>query len=448
MGKERDDETAAAGPATAARLARQLRRTERERRLVGLVGRKLAESLDTQSTVTQIARLVIPEFADWSAVATFDDPHGPVLEALECAEPAKQELARRILDTYRVDLAAPHGIGRVIRTGESELVEEITPAFLEGLGPTPLCEALRALEATSFVCVPMLARGRIVGAVYMAMAGSGRRYSAANLELANELASLSGLAIDNARLLREAREAIRAREEFLSLASHELRTPLTTVLTQIQLALRLLGGAPDARVREALERAERQGQRLRKMVNDVLALAQFVSGNFRLVPESMDLVQVSRDVVATLPAATGLAVPPIAVTAPASVPGCWDRPRMRQAILALLDNALVYGGGQPIDVVVEERGPLVRWSVIDRGPGLDPAALARLFQPFRRGSRTGQVRGLGLGLFITRRIVEAHGGRIGYEGDPGTSTFWFEVPRNSAALTRTQEESGPPAVVG
>lgn len=229
-------------------------------------------------------------------------------------------------------------------------------------------------------------------------------------------------------------EAIRAREEFLSIASHELRTPLTSLHLNLQ-GLRRMTDKEDAasaaaqKVRVMVQRSLSQSERLGRLIKDLLDVSRILMRKLHLQGEPVDLVPIIRSAVETLLDAGAENPPVIEVEAPAEVSGTWDRARLEQVVLNLLSNAVKYGRGQPIRVHVTTDPATVTLRVVDQGIGMAPEFLVRMFNPFERGVSTGHYSGLGLGLYITRQIVEAHGGRIRVETQLGRgSTFIVELP--------------------
>jgi PAS domain S-box-containing protein len=236
---------------------------------------------------------------------------------------------------------------------------------------------------------------------------------------------------ERARLLQEAQAAIRARDDFLAIASHELRTPLTPLRLGLQRMQKLLQspGYSDVELRERLATVDRQVVRINRLVDSLLDLSRLQRGTLQLQIERCDLaalvrevVERSREVLKQAECETFLdAEGPVWVNA--------DRLRMEQVMENLLSNAVKYGAGQPVAVrCVAEEG-LARLSVQDGGIGIAPEDQQRIFERFERASSVRHYGGFGLGLFILREIVEAHGGRVSVASQPGTgATFTVVLP--------------------
>jgi GAF domain-containing protein len=257
----------------------------------------LAAILEYEATVEAVAGLAIPYLADWCSVDIVD-PEGTVRRvAVRHADPTKAPVARQMA-TYPADPAAMHPRTRVLRTGRSFLARDITEEGLATVTDNP--EQLRVMQSLGYrsaMIVALVARGQTLGAITFVMAESGRRYDRADLALAEQLASRAALALDNARLFRDAQQAIAARDaalaeeqaarreaesantakdEFLAIVSHELRSPLGVILTWAHLLRR---GALDAsRAAHAVERIEQSALAQRQMIEDLLDVSRVVAG--------------------------------------------------------------------------------------------------------------------------------------------------------------------------
>ncbi len=260
----------------------------------------------------------------------------------------------------------------------------------------------------------------------------------ANAREAAEVASR-----EQQRLAQEAQAAVRIRDEFLGIAAHELRTPLTSLTLQLQLLRRLLHRAPPpepAQLERGVLTSERQTARLSQLVDSLLDISRLTSGRMELQLEELDLCELTHEVARrfeTQAQAVGVA---LTVDAPGAVRGRWDRMRVEQVLTNLLSNALKYGRGAPVDVRVRAEEAGARLEVQDRGIGIAPEDAPRIFERFERAVSSRHYGGLGLGLFITRQLVQALGGHISVASAPGQgSTFTVRLP------ARTPEQASPPA---
>jgi PAS domain S-box-containing protein len=385
--------------------------------------RQLAASLDYEATLTGVARLAVPRFADWCAVDLLE-PDGQVRQlAVAHQDPAKEELAREAQRRYPPDPDAPRGIFKVLRTGQPELYPDIPDALLrEAARDAEHLALLRAVGFRSAIVVPLVARGRSLGVISFVTMESERRYGAADLALAEELARVCALAIDNALLYRDLQEAVRARDQFLSVASHELRNPVTGLKVTAQLLERTRerGALDGERLERSLTAMSAGTDRLARLTDDLLDVARLRTGRLEMRPRPLDFAGFVREVVERHRGhLTDRQTLELDVR-----DGCQlaaDPDRLEQVLANLVTNAVKYSPeGGPIRVATRPEGGGVLLEVRDPGIGLPAGAAEAMFEPFGRAenAEARQIPGLGLGLHICRQIVELHGGRIWAES-PG-----------------------------
>jgi signal transduction histidine kinase len=240
------------------------------------------------------------------------------------------------------------------------------------------------------------------------------------------------LAKEREVLVHELSEAVRARDEFLQVASHELKTPLTPLTLQLETLARALGraGIDDPRMKERVDTASRQIQRLTKLVESLLDVARITGGQLTLELDEFDMCEAVREVVDRFRDEAELIGSDLDVSTCACVIGRWDRMRIEQIVSNLVGNAIKYGSGRPIDVAVTQDEDHVRIRVADYGLGIAPDSLDRVFGRFERAVSIRHFGGLGLGLYIAQQIAEAHGGKIDAASELGRgSTFTVVLPR-------------------
>lgn len=230
--------------------------------------------------------------------------------------------------------------------------------------------------------------------------------------------------------------AIRARDAFLSAASHELRTPLTSLSLLIQMLARTVRSSPDParEVAARLPALERNVTRLTRLVEDLLDVSRLAAGRLSLTLEDLDLAQLVTEVAARFEAEATVDAPAIELEAHGPVRGRWDRLRLEQVANNLLSNALKYGGGRPVRVVVDVRGGAAVLSVTDLGIGIAEQDRIRIFERFERTLEAQNYGGIGIGLWIVREIVEALDGEVTVQSAPGEgSTFTVRLPLEADA---------------
>ncbi len=247
---------------------------------------------------------------------------------------------------------------------------------------------------------------------------------------------------------QELRDAVAARDEFMQIASHELRTPLTSLRLQVESLRAVLsrGGAEPGRVAAKADAALRQVSRLGDLVDGLLDVSQLDPDRLSIAPQQGDLAEAVREAVAGLSGEAARREVEVRFAAPEAVPASFDRARVQQAVAHLLSNALKFGQGRPVDVTVATGADAARIAVRDRGIGVDARERERIFGRFERAVSPRHYGGLGLGLFMARRIAEGHGGSVRVETPPGGgSTFVLELPLRGPAGAPAQVRGGAPA---
>ncbi|NKE65467.1 hybrid sensor histidine kinase/response regulator [Ramlibacter sp. RBP-2] len=229
--------------------------------------------------------------------------------------------------------------------------------------------------------------------------------------------------------------AVRMRDDFMSMVSHELRTPLNTLYLQAQLRRKALeaGRFDAAALRKIVERDERQIRSMIRLIDDMLDVSRLRTGRLAVVPAPCDLAALVARVVDAFGEQASASGAPLTLQAPPQLPVQCDEFRIEQVLSNLLTNAFRYGGGKPVQVRLAQDGDRAVLAVTDHGMGIAQEHHARIFEQFERAEGAKQAPGLGLGLFIARQIVRAHGGRIELRSAPGEgSTFTIVLPLMAA----------------
>jgi signal transduction histidine kinase len=227
---------------------------------------------------------------------------------------------------------------------------------------------------------------------------------------------------------------IRSRDEFLSIASHELKTPLTSMLLQTQTALHNIRNVSVAQfsfenLLKMLESVENQTKRLSKMINDLLAVSVITVGSLQLEYEDIDLAELTRGVLTDFQFRLEKNNYTITLNAEDKVIGSWDKIRIEQAISNFLSNAIKYGAGNPIEITVRKNNRFAEFIIKDNGIGVSKQKHKKIFELFQRGVSTEEYKGLGVGLYITQKIANTHGGTVEISSSPGRgSTFTMKLP--------------------
>jgi signal transduction histidine kinase len=367
--------------------------------------------------------------------------------AVAARDPEKVLLLRRLGTEYLPRAGSGSLLLRAIRTAAPQIVPRYREEHLQrNAQDAEHLRILRRLDVTSRVAVPLNLRDRVIGGLVLAHAESRRVYGADDVTLAEELARRCAVAIENATLYAaerraraqveqmyaEAQEAVRLRDEFLSVAAHELKTPLTGILGSTQLVLRTIATGRAISLDQIQRRVgvvEQQARRLARLVNQLLEVSQLEDGQLRLRREILDLVAIVEGVAETT--RTHAPNHEIEVRATGSVRVAVDPLRLEQVIANLLDNAVKYSpDGGPVVVEVEALpSGAARIRVTDRGIGIPPEQRAHMFDRFYQAHVGVHLSGLGLGLYLSRQIVELHGGTLDVAfPDEGGTTFVVQLP--------------------
>ncbi|MBA3767113.1 MAG: PAS domain S-box protein, partial [Acidobacteria bacterium] len=413
------------------------KRAEETLRFIVEASEILSESLDYENTLASVARLAVPRLADWCAIDMLEQGHAFRRLAVAHTDPAKVELAMELERLYPTDMNAPHGLPNVLRTGKPELGPEISEWMLTAAArDEEHLRLIRELGLKSYMVVPLIARGRTLGAITFVTAESDRHYTETDLSFAEDLARRAALAVDNARLYREAQEANRIKDEFLATVSHELRTPLTAVLGWARI-LRA-GGIDHETSQRALETIERNARSQAQLVEDLLDVSRIITGKLRLDVQPVELKHViDLAVEAIRPAAEAKGVGLHVLVGPIAAPVSGDPDRLQQIIWNLLTNAVKFTSREgQVQLRLERVHSHVEITISDTGLGIKPEFLPFVFERFRQadGTSSREYGGLGLGLAIVRHLVELHGGRVSASssGEGQGASFTVELPLMAA----------------
>jgi PAS domain S-box-containing protein len=418
----------------------------------------LASLLDYRDVLTQIAQMAVPSFADWCFVDIVEngtvDFTKPVVAA---ADPDKEALILQLRQHYPPSPDLPYGPPKVLRTGEPELASDIPETIPQAIAQNEEHLALlRQLQATSYMIVPMKVGEQQLGTIAFVSTKAEHRYTQADLEMALELGHRAAIALDNARLYREAQQANQTKDEFLAIVSHELRNPLNSILGWAQLLRKRQ--FEDPTVSRAIDIIARNAQLQNKLIEDLLDVSRIIQAQLKISRQPVYLIPIIDAAIETLqPNAEAKGVSISSNLDPSVGQMLGDAYRLEQIVSNLLSNAIKftpYGGrvdvrlslatgqsalakeGQMADQPrMKEQQQLLRYAQItitDTGQGIRADFLPFIFERFRQAdaSKTRAQTGLGLGLAIVRHLVELHDGNVyaTSEGEGKGATFTVQLP--------------------
>ena len=411
--------------------------------LLAEISRELSSTLDASEAFSRLADLTLPVFADYCVVDVFTEG-GEIRRELAAHQDPSMAPLMADLCAYPPRVSARGGMGLVLRTGEPIFAPEILPEMVEPAAHDERhLEILRALAPTSTILVPVMTHGTIFGAIAFALCGGDRRYSCADLALAEELGRRAALVMDNARLYREAQRALqelaaadRRKDEFLAMLAHELRNPLGAIANAGHVLDQRRPEDPQTRALLAV--IGRQIRHLSRLVDDLLDVSRVTRGQVDLRLERVELRPLVHGAVETVLPLIEQRHHTLRVELPEEP--LWvdaDATRVEQVLTNLLNNAAKFtdpGGsiGLKVRRQGQDPGEEVVIEVTDDGPGIAPELLPRVFDLFVQEERSlaRSHGGLGIGLTLVRSLVERHGGRVEVASDgPGRgSRFTVRLP--------------------
>jgi signal transduction histidine kinase/ActR/RegA family two-component response regulator len=427
------------------RAETEFRRARGRLSFLASVSRILAESLDFETTLKNVAKAAVPEIADWCAVRIISDDQTMTRIADVHSDPSREQMLKDMVEKFPP--TEDFGPRKVIRERKAEFLPDT--AGLANMVATSRShlDLLERIGFKSYLCVPMLGRENVLGVISMAITESGRHFTEADLELAEVLAARATMAVENARLYHEAREGLRRRETFIAQLGHELRNPLSAIVN----AVAVLDREPAAseRVLRLRNILMRQTSQLSRLVNDLLDISRIAEGKISLNRNPVDLASLVARCVQTVQETEGAGERNIDLqigTGPLTIDG--DEVRVEQIIWNLLANAIKFTepGGR-IEVAVSRHRGDALVTVIDDGAGISSEALSDIFKPFHQAA-IGSVEGggMGLGLALVDQLTRLHGGSVAASSDgPGLgSRFEIRLPLAQTAaqpaVTASEDE--------
>lgn len=406
-------------------------RTREAKRFLAEAGAVLSASLDYEKTLRGVARLAVPTLADHCAIDLVEQNGEIARVEVALAESAQQRQVKRRKDFHTPDWNSPQPAVRAIRTGKAIFVPEVSDAWLaEHVRSAEHLEMLRKLGIRSVLAVPIIARENTLGAMTLTMGESGRHFGPDDLALVEEIAARAALAIENARMYRDTRQALRAREDILEIVSHELRNPLSAITLGLRTLLEFSPpGAWRERERRQIESVQQIAGQMSRLVQDLVDIARIDAGHLSVRKEHQAVPALVWEAAETFrPLATERSLRIDSIVAERT-PAVWaDGQRIAEVLANLVESAVrVTPAGGAIEIRAEPDGEMVRFSVAHTGPATAPEHLSRLFDHRWRARENEE--GSALGLAICKGIVEAHGGRIWAENPlQGGSAFHFTLP--------------------
>jgi len=426
------------------------RRAEMAARFLADAAARLAAVADAETALREIARVAVPDFADWCAVDLLDEDGSLRRVAVAHDSEDQAGVIETISHRYRLRPDMPQGLYQVVETRRPSLVADVTDEVLAAAARNEEhLAALRAFAPRSYLCAPLVGRDGVLGALSFATTRSGRRYDRADLELAVDVAGRAATALENGRLYDQLREADRRKDDFLATLAHELRNPMAPIRNSVQILRMKKSGDPDSRW--AVEVIERQVAHMVRLVQDLVDVSRITRDKLALQVDRIDLAAAIADAVETTrPILDGqgqrlrLDLP----EGPLPVKG--DRTRLAQVVANLLDNASKFSARESrIDLGVARVGGLLEVRVRDEGIGIPASQLPHVFDRVAHATPILQRPhgGLGIGLALVKGLVELHEGTVEARSDGPDlgSEFVVRIPAAPDGPAATGDDGPRPS---
>jgi PAS domain S-box-containing protein len=416
------------------------KRAETEQKFLADFGSALVSTIDDRETVEVIARRIVAELADVCMVETVEERGQVHHRVVVHRDPTKTAVGRK-LEQIKLDRSLPYLGSTVLDSRQPLLISDVTPAYLDAIAQSDEHRAvLYELDPKSLMALPLLAHGGVLGSLLLISTTAGRLYAHEDLSLAQKVAIRAAQAVEKARLFSIAQQAVRLREDVLSIVAHDLRNPLGTILMQTAL-LRRRDGEHGRLSHKPAEVIERSAKRMNHLIQDLLDVARMEGGRLAIKQARVPARQVISDAVLAHESLAASASLELRLEVAAELPELWgDRDRLLQVFENLISNAIKFTdrGGRITVGAAPGVGHILFW-VEDTGTGIALEHLPHVFDRLWQASKTGQ-HGAGLGLPIVKGIVEAHGGRVWVESNLGEgSTFSFTIPTAPRAAFQTEQ---------
>jgi len=417
----------------ASKIARDItlrKKREENIKFISEASKILSSSLDYQTTLNKVARLAVPKIADWCVIDMLSPERRLVGVALAHRDIKIIKRAKEYRKKY------PPTPSQVIKTGVAELYPEVTQDMLTSSikDKKQLRELLSMGGFSSVMIVPIKERRKPIGTISFISSESKRKYTKEDLAMADELAARASLAIENAKLYKQSQDALRLRDEFISVASHELKTPLTSLRIYTQLLAQRFTD-PKKPEWQHFQKLDNQINRLTQLVYDLLDVSKIQTGRLDFHMTKFDISALVTETVSNMELSAPSHKLVVSKLSPIHVFA--DPDRITQVLINLIDNAVKYSpDARQVKISSQIQKDQVKITIQDFGVGIDKKNQAKIFERFFQVNDPSApaFSGLGMGLYISSEIIRRHGGKIAVKSEHGKgATFYFTLPLASRA---------------
>lgn len=411
-----------------------------DQKFLSQVSETLSSSFNIHENLKHVADMAIKYFCDGCIIDQLKLDGEIQRIVVSHDDESKRNKFSEIHEKNPQRYSGEHPLFTALITGKTVMIEDnhyCRPAMKENFGED-YCEDLNSVSTKGYIIARMKGRDNLLGTIIFSTdLNSNYTFDKRAKWLAEEIAYRASMALENSLLFINSQEAIKSRDEFLSIASHELKTPLTSLTLQNQMRIRQLEKGDqtvlhETKFRRMIEADDRQLRRINRLIDDMLDIARIRAERLTIHKEGFEFCSFIKDVIERFTPqmeAAGCEVTLITTT-PLDIDA--DIYRIEQVVVNMLTNAMKYGAGRPIRIEITKFNQKVSFLVHDKGPGIDSKDVERIFQRFERAVTGREISGLGLGLYISRQIVEQHDGTLFVSSKLGEgSTFVMELPLNA-----------------
>lgn len=427
----KDFKGAIIGVSSIARDITERKHTENNFRFLADASTILSSSLDYKTTLKNVAKIAVPEIADWCRVDMLNATGDLENVAVVHRDPKKMKLAIDLRKKFPFDTMDNQGTGRVMRTGKSAFFPHVTNVFLDhAIQNQEQMKLIKSIGVSSVILVPICIEKKCIGTIAFINSRPGKIFTKNDLLMAEELGKRAALAIENSRLYEAAQKAIVLRDDFISVASHELKTPVTSLKMYVQVLQRQCDKKGKNNLTQFTEKIGDQIDKLTVLINDLLSVSRVQHGRLEFNFEDFDLNELVRESIEHMRPTSPRHKFIVQGSVKKEIHG--DRYRLYQVVTNLLSNAVKYSPkADKVIISLRDGEKSAKIEVKDFGIGISPENKHKIFEQFYRAEEVDDrtFPGLGLGLYISNEIVKRHGGSLDVQSKKGKgSEFSFTIP--------------------